>query len=206
MQNFDDVLLELSYRVGIVDLTKEYQVTELINILKEEGYQTPEELANKARVYFSYLKEIDEENGKRKQRVKGKSAEDPDINYVDSKGKKHSIKLSSAVNYDNNHPAYKAAMQYFTDKSAKEKPGQSKKPSTPNVKGKSVFGKDKGGKVFEPEKKSQPKDPKVVQKQAKEIAQKIYGKNGKLEYGVIVDVDEYTVRWDTDKPSDFEYL
>ena len=40
MQNFDDVLLELSYRVGIVDLTKEYQVTELINILKEEGYQS----------------------------------------------------------------------------------------------------------------------------------------------------------------------
>ena len=76
MQNFDDVLLELSYRVGIVDLTKEYQVTELINILKEEGYQTPEELANKARVYFSYLKEIDEANGKRKQRVKGTSAED----------------------------------------------------------------------------------------------------------------------------------
>jgi hypothetical protein len=31
------------------------------------------------------------------------------------------------------------------------------------------------------------------------------GKNGELEYGVIVNVDEYTVRWDTDKPSDFEY-
>lgn len=31
------------------------------------------------------------------------------------------------------------------------------------------------------------------------------GKNGKLEYGVIVNVDEYTVRWDTNKPSDFEY-
>lgn len=31
------------------------------------------------------------------------------------------------------------------------------------------------------------------------------GKNGELEYGVIIDVDEYTVRWDTNKPSDFEY-
>ena len=57
--NFDEILLELSYRVGIVDLTKQYQVTELINILKEGGYQTPEELANKARVYFSYLNEED---------------------------------------------------------------------------------------------------------------------------------------------------
>ena len=27
----------------------------------------------------------------------------------------------------------------------------------------------------------------------------------KGEYGVVVDVDEYTVRWDTNKPSDFEY-
>ena len=178
MQNFDDVLLELSYRVGIVDLTKQYQVTELINILKEEGYQTPEELANKARVYFSYLKEIDEANGKRKQRVKGKSAEDPDINYVDSKGKKHSIKLSSAVKYDDNHPAYKAAMQYFTDKSAKVKPGQSKKPSTPKA---TITTTDAEKKKGETDKKPQQKqvDWKKVESNAKKVSEKIYGKGNK---------------------------
>jgi hypothetical protein len=60
--NFDEILLELSYRVGIVDLSKEYQVTELVNILKEGGYDNSFELAQKARVYFSYLKEIDEAN------------------------------------------------------------------------------------------------------------------------------------------------
>lgn len=59
--NFDEILLELSYRVpeGYVDLTKDYQVTELSNILKENGYQNAFELANKARVYFSYLNEDD---------------------------------------------------------------------------------------------------------------------------------------------------
>lgn len=60
--NFDEILLELSYRVpeGYVDLTKDYQVTELSNILKENGYQNAFELAHKARVYFSYLHEAGE--------------------------------------------------------------------------------------------------------------------------------------------------
>jgi len=60
--NFDEILLELGYRVpeGIIDLTKQHQVTELVNILKENGYTDANELAQKARVYFSYLQEIDE--------------------------------------------------------------------------------------------------------------------------------------------------
>jgi hypothetical protein len=64
MNNFDDILLELGYRVpeGIVDLTKDYQVKELVNILKENGYSDANEIAQKARVYFSYIKEIDEAN------------------------------------------------------------------------------------------------------------------------------------------------
>jgi hypothetical protein len=63
--NFDEILLELSYRVpeGYVDLTKDYQVTELSNILKENGYKDAFELANKARVYFSYLAEADQKVG-----------------------------------------------------------------------------------------------------------------------------------------------
>ena len=64
MNSFDDILLELGYRVpeGIVNLTKEHQVNELVNILKEYGYTDANELAQKARVYFSYLAEIDEAN------------------------------------------------------------------------------------------------------------------------------------------------
>lgn len=59
INNLDDILLELGYRVpgGIVDLTKDYQVTELVNILRENGYDDAFEMAQKARVYFSYLNE-----------------------------------------------------------------------------------------------------------------------------------------------------
>ena len=57
--NFDEILLEVSYRVpqGIVDLTQDSHVNELINVLKENGVDNAEVFAQKARVYFSYLQE-----------------------------------------------------------------------------------------------------------------------------------------------------
>jgi len=60
-QNFQDILKELEYRVesGIIDLTKEEQVTKLAEILTENGIVDSVELAQKARVYFSYLNEED---------------------------------------------------------------------------------------------------------------------------------------------------
>lgn len=59
--NFQEILKELEYRVdkGIIDLTKEEQVTKLAEILKEYGISNPNEIAQKARVYFSYLNEED---------------------------------------------------------------------------------------------------------------------------------------------------
>jgi hypothetical protein len=59
--NFQEILKELEYRVehGIIDLTKEEQVTELVNILKENGVSDANEMAQKARVYFSYINEDD---------------------------------------------------------------------------------------------------------------------------------------------------
>ena len=59
INNFDEILLELSYRTetGVVDLTQDSQVNILIDILKENGVENPESLAQKARVYFSYLNE-----------------------------------------------------------------------------------------------------------------------------------------------------
>jgi hypothetical protein len=59
--NFQEILKELEYRVesGIIDLTKEEQVTKLAQILKENGVSDANELAQKARVYFSYLNEED---------------------------------------------------------------------------------------------------------------------------------------------------
>jgi len=56
--NFEEILKELEYRVehGIIDLTKEEQVTKLKEILIENKVSNPNDLAQKARVYFSYLK------------------------------------------------------------------------------------------------------------------------------------------------------
>ena len=57
--NFKEILSELSYRVegGIPDLNKESHVNILIDILRENGVSDAAHLAQKARVYFSYLNE-----------------------------------------------------------------------------------------------------------------------------------------------------
>jgi hypothetical protein len=58
--NFKEILSELSYRVegGIPDLTKESHVNHLIDILRENGIPDAAHLAQKARVYFSYINEV----------------------------------------------------------------------------------------------------------------------------------------------------
>ncbi len=57
--NFQEILKELEYRVehGIIDLTKEEQVTKLVEILRENGVSDANQMAQKARVYYSYLDE-----------------------------------------------------------------------------------------------------------------------------------------------------
>lgn len=57
--NFEEILLELSYRVdgGIPNLEKQSHINHLIDILRENGISDAAHLANKARVYFSYLTE-----------------------------------------------------------------------------------------------------------------------------------------------------
>jgi hypothetical protein len=57
--NFQEILKELEYRVehGIIDLTKEEQVTTLAEILSENGIPNANQMAQKARVYFSYINE-----------------------------------------------------------------------------------------------------------------------------------------------------
>ena len=57
--DFQEILKELEYRVehGIIDLTKEEQVTKLTEILRENKVSDANEVAQKVRVYFSYLNE-----------------------------------------------------------------------------------------------------------------------------------------------------
>ena len=117
--NFEEILLELSYRVptGIVDLTNEEHLDELVTILEDNG------------IYASKVINA--------LREKAKSKEDPDVTYVDKKGKKHTVKFSSAVGYDEKHPAYLAAMKLMGNKikAPKNTPKASTKPATIKVTG-----------------------------------------------------------------------
>jgi len=195
--NFDEILLELSYRVpeGIVDLTKEHQVTELVNILKESGYSDANELAQKARVYFSYLQEIEEANRKKKparQKRKATQRRTPkgpkqDINTVLAKRfinpeTDREVSVQSALGYAKNTQAYNIANRMFTTAGFSDKDidmvdaGPDDEETPVNVFGK----KGKGGKVFDkPETETKPKTFKELQAKANEVSQKIYGKTGK---------------------------
>jgi hypothetical protein len=64
--------LELSYRVdgGIPNLEKQSHVNHLIDILRENGISDAAHLANKARVYFSYLNEASSKDPKLAARPK----------------------------------------------------------------------------------------------------------------------------------------
>jgi hypothetical protein len=120
--NFQEILKELEYRVehGIIDLTKEEQVTKLVEILRENGISDANEMAQKARVYYSYLNEVDTLVVN-----KDSGAVYPVKNFNPSKHTKASPKDIQAA---------KASGKFGKEE--------------PTVKGNSVFGKDKGGDVF----------------------------------------------------------
>jgi hypothetical protein len=117
--NFEEILLELSYRIpqGIVDLTNEQHLNELILILEENRIYNSQAINN--------LKEKAEANKK-----------DPEVTYVDKGGKKHTVKYSSAIKYDDKHPGYLAAMKLMnkTSKPSKDTP-KSVKPATIKISG-----------------------------------------------------------------------
>jgi hypothetical protein len=171
MQNFDEVLLELSYRVGIVDLTKEHQVTELVNILKENGYDNAFELGQKARVYFSYLNEA-----KPKQdidKVLAQKFKNPETG--------NDVSVASALGYDKTTKAYGIAKGMFKSAGFSEKdidmvdagPEDEEQPKV------NVFGKGKGGNVFEPQ------TPNTQQNPTDDNPEGTYDANNKLQRGVV---------------------
>ena len=55
--NFDEILEELSYKVGIVDLTKESHKQILVKLLRERKIESAQQLADRASVVFEYIKE-----------------------------------------------------------------------------------------------------------------------------------------------------
>ncbi len=139
--NFEEILLELSYRIpeGIVDLTNEEHLNELVVVLEE------------MRIYNSQAINL------LKEKAKGDSGLEAAAEFF--KGKKYrndkgnDVSFTTAINYnDPTNSAHNAAMEdfeAFLDANRgkygdieKVKQPKSKKPN-PNI-----FGKDKGGDVF----------------------------------------------------------
>jgi hypothetical protein len=55
--NFDEILEDLSYKVGIVDLTNESHKQILVKLLRERGVDSAQQLTDRASVVFKYIKE-----------------------------------------------------------------------------------------------------------------------------------------------------
>ena len=137
--NFKEILAELSYRVdgGIPDLTKESHVNHLINILRENGVSDAAHLAQKARVYFSYLNEAKPKKGD--AGLEAAAEKFKNKKYKNSKG--NDVSFATAINYGyqgkDNDSAHLAAMSDFErfigDSHGKygtmEKPKQPEEPS-----------------------------------------------------------------------------
>lgn len=148
--NFQEILKELEYRVstGIIDLNKEEQVTKLAKILKENGVSNANQLAQKARVYFSYINEAPKKGDSGLEAAaeffKGKK-------YKNDKG--NEVAFTTAINYnDPSNSAHNAAMSDFESflNANKGKYGdiETAKQPEPEKPTQNIFGKDKGGKVF----------------------------------------------------------
>jgi hypothetical protein len=165
--NFQEILKELEYRVehGIIDLTKEEQVTKLTQILKENGVSDANEMAQKTRVYFSYINEAPKKQPLEK--VLAQKFENPDTG--------NQVTVASALGYEKKSQAYNIAKGMMGKSGYSEKdidmvdtaPGDEEVPvAKPNA-----FGKEKGAKLgggdyeldIEKDKNQQPKKSKPVQ-------------------------------------------
>jgi hypothetical protein len=126
--NFEEILLELSYRIpqGIVDLTNEEHLNELIIILEENRVPNAKQLALEAKQSLEKLLATTFKNPETKKFVK----------------------VDSALRYDKNSPAYKIASSML-DKSGYGEDDLTTVDAGPDDEEKpNVFGKGKGGKVF----------------------------------------------------------
>jgi len=109
--NFDEILMELSYRVdgGIPDLTKESHVNHLIDILREVGVDSPTPIVEVAQVYFKYL----DEATKGLDKLLTQKFKNPDTG--------NDVSVASALGYEKNSQAFTIAQSML------KKAGYSKK-------------------------------------------------------------------------------
>ena len=114
--NFEEILLELSYRVpeGIIDLTKEHQVKELIEVLKEHKVSSPTDLAQKTSKWFGILKEDEIVKNKKTGNVYTVQTFNPDSHTKPTPAEIEKVKDSGELK--------KEPIPNIFDKDKKEKP------------------------------------------------------------------------------------
>lgn len=139
--NFDEILEELSFRVGIVDLTNESHKKELVKLLREQGIDSAQQLADRASVVFGYI----QENTPKPKRV----LKEDDIVKSKKSGNVYTVKQFDPAKHDKPTP----------DEVEKAKASNGGKlpsddTSTP-TQGANVFGNNGGANVFD-EPKSEP--------------------------------------------------
>jgi hypothetical protein len=182
--NFQEILKELEYRVehGIIDLTKEEQVTKLAQILKENGVSDANEMAQKARVYYSYLDEAKQSLDK----VLAQKFVNPDTD--------REVTVASALGYKKTSKAYNTAKSMMTTAGYSDKdidmvdtePGDEEVPvAKPNT-----FGKNKGAKLSAADYAQSAEEPTTTTKpqqptDSEENVEGTYDPNNKLQRAVV---------------------
>lgn len=141
--NFDEILEELSYKVGIVDLTNESHKTQLVKLLREKGIDSAQQLADRASVVFEYIKE----NTPKPKRI----IREDDIVKSKKSGNIYTVKQRDPSKHDVPTPDE-------IEKAKASNGGQlpTGDTSTPSPKGADVFGNNGGASVFD-EPQSEPK-------------------------------------------------
>jgi len=174
--NFQEILKELEYRVehGIIDLTKEEQVTKLAQILKENGVSDANEMAQKARVYYSYINEAPKKQPLEK--VLAQKFLNPDTD--------REVTVASALGYEKNKKAYNIAKGMMSTAGYSSKdidmvdagPDDEEKP-----KGKKLGGSDFTSSAEKPITTTKPQQPT----DSEENVEGTYDPNNKLQRAVV---------------------
>lgn len=133
--NFEEILLELSYRIpqGIVDLTNEEHLKELISILEENGVSNAKSLALEAQ--------------KSLEKLLATTFKNPETGNF--------VKVDSALRYKKSSQAYKIASNMLDKGGYSEDDLETVDAGPDDEEKPNVFGKGKGASVFPT--KSEPK-------------------------------------------------
>ena len=162
--NFDEILEELSFKVGIVDLTNESHKQILVKLLRERGIDSAQMLADRASVVFEYIKE----NSPKPKRI---LREDEVVKGKDS-GNIYTVKTFNPDRHVKPTPAE-------IEKAKASNGGKLPKDDTPTpTQGTSVFGNDGGASVFdEPKKEPEVNYDKLTADQKKKMVDAKVDKN-----------------------------